>query len=46
MTDTESIPYALMLGGSFDAGYLDTAAAERLDWVWQHRVADLEQLGV
>lgn len=44
MTYGESIPCALMLGGSFDARYLGNQAAEALDWVWQHRLRDLEYL--
>ena len=46
MTYGESIPYALVLGGAFDAGYLGTQAAEGLDWVWQHKIADLEHFGL
>lgn len=42
MTYGESVPYALMLGGSFDPGYLGTQAAEGIDWVWQHRLNDLD----
>ena len=44
MTYGEAIPYALMLGGSFDPGYLGTQAAEGIDWVWQHRLNDLDGL--
>ena len=44
MTYGESVPYALMLGGSFDPGYLGTQAAEGMDWVWQHRLHDLDPL--
>lgn len=36
----------LFLCGYFDSGYLGYEAAEGLDWVWEHRVEDLEQLGV
>ncbi len=46
MTYGEAVPYVLMLGGFFDAGYLGIQAAEGVDWVWQHRVNDLGSLGV
>lgn len=42
MTYGESVPYALLLGGTFDTGYLGTQAAEGIDWVWQHRLNDLD----
>ncbi|MBK8916176.1 MAG: XamI family restriction endonuclease [Phycisphaerales bacterium] len=44
MTYGELVPYSLMLGGSFDPGYLGTQAAEGIDWVWQHRLHDLDPL--
>jgi hypothetical protein len=44
MTYGESVTYALLLGGAFDAGYLGTQAAEGIDWVWQHRLHDLDAL--
>ena len=46
MTYGNSIPFVLMLGGHFDAGYLGVQAAEGVDWVWEHRVDDVEGLGV
>lgn len=36
----------LFLCGYFDSGYLGYEAAEGIDWVWEHRVADLEKAGV
>lgn len=36
----------LFLCGYFDSGYLGYEAAENLDWVWEHRVEDLLQLGI
>lgn len=45
MTYGESVRYVLMLGGTYDAGCFGMLAAEGIDWVWQHRVGDLEQLG-
>ena len=41
MTYGESLRYALMLGGAYEAGCLGTLAAEGLDWVWQHRIEEL-----
>jgi hypothetical protein len=46
MTYGNDVPFALMLGGYCGAGYLGTQAAEGIDWVWQHRVADLQSLGL
>lgn len=36
----------LFLRGYFDAGYLGYEAAEGLDWVWEHRIEDLRQVGI
>lgn len=36
----------LFLCGYFDAGYLGYEAAEGLDWIWEHRIEDLAQLGL
>lgn len=36
----------LFLCGYFDAGYLGYEAAEGLDWVWEHRIEDLTQIGL
>jgi hypothetical protein len=36
----------LFLCGYFDTGYLGYEAAEGLDWVWEHRMDDLLQLGL
>ena len=41
-----SIRYVLLIGGYFDTGYLGYEAAEGIDWVWEHRVDDLEKLGL
>lgn len=38
------ISLTLFLCGYFDAGYLGYEAAEGIDWVWEHRIDDLEQL--
>lgn len=34
----------LFLCGYFDIGYLRYEAAEGLDWIWEHRIEDMEQL--
>jgi hypothetical protein len=36
----------LFLCGYFDTGYLRYSAAGGLDWVWEHRIDDLEAAGV
>ncbi len=36
----------LFLCGYFDAGYLGYEAAEGIDWIWEHRIKDLNQLGL
>ncbi len=38
--------YVLFLCGYFDAGYLGYEAAEGIDWVWEHRLKDLDRLGI
>ncbi len=40
------IRYVLFLCGYFDSGYWGYEAAEGIDWVWEHRIADLAQLGL
>lgn len=40
------IRYTLFLCGYFDTGYLGYEAAEGIDWVWEHRIRDLAQLGI
>jgi len=42
----EETSLLLFLCGYFDAGYLGYEAAEGLDWVWEHRIEDLERAGV
>lgn len=32
--------------GYFDSGYLGYEAAERIDWVWEHRIDDLAECGL
>ena len=39
------IAFNLFLCGYFDSGYLGYEAAEGIDWVWEHRINDLEKFG-
>lgn len=41
----EKITFDLFLCGYFDSGYLGYEAAEGIDWVWEHRIDDLEKFG-
>lgn len=40
------VVFVLFLCGYFDAAYLGYEAAEGIDWVWEHRTQDLDQLGI
>lgn len=40
------VTFVLFLCGYFDAAYLGYEAAEGIDWVWEHRIADLDKLGI
>jgi hypothetical protein len=42
----ESVRFALFLCGYFDTSYLGYEAAERIDWVWEHRMDDLLKFGL
>lgn len=42
----DELDLLLLLCGYFDAGYLGYEAAEGLDWIWEHRVEDLEIAGL
>ncbi len=41
-----NVSYSLFLCGYFDSGYLGYEAAEGIDWIWEHRIEDLTQLGI
>jgi hypothetical protein len=41
-----SVPFVLFLCGYFGSDYLGYEAAEGIDWVWEHRIEDLSQLGL
>jgi len=42
----EKVKFILFLCGYFDSGYLGYEAAEEIDWVWEHRMDDLNQIGL
>ena len=42
----KTITFDLFLCGYFDSGYLGYEAAEGIDWVWEHRIDDLEHFGL
>ena len=42
----DGVRYGLFLCGYFDSGYLGYEAAEGIDWVWEHRIDELEQFGL
>ena len=42
----EDVRYILFLCGYFDSGYLGYEAAERIDWVWEHRIDELAKFGL
>ena len=42
----ENVQFVLFLCGYFDAAYLGYEAAEGIDWIWEHRTQDLDQLGI
>lgn len=42
----DSVRFIMFLCGYFDGGYLGYSAQEGIDWVWEHRISDLEKLGL
>jgi adenine-specific DNA-methyltransferase len=40
----QNIQFILLLCGYFEPGYLGYEASEGIDWVWEHRLDDLDQL--
>ena len=42
----DGVRFVLFLCGYFNSGYLGYEAAEGIDWVWEHRVEDLVELGL
>jgi hypothetical protein len=45
-THGDDVVFVLFLCGYFDAAYLGFSASEGLDWIWEHRTQDLDQLGL
>jgi hypothetical protein len=41
-----SAEFVLFLCGYFDTPYLGYEAGEGIDWIWEHRVEDLDELGL
>lgn len=41
-----NVSYNLFLCGYFDSAYLGYEAAEGIDWIWEHRIEDMEKLGI
>lgn len=42
----DNVSYLLFLCGYFDSGYVGYKAAEGIDWIWQYRTGDMDQLGI
>lgn len=42
----DEIKFILFLCGYFGTNYLEYEAAEGIDWVWEHRIDDLEGFGI
>ena len=42
----DNVKLVLFLCGYFDSGYLGYEAAEGIDWIWEHRIEDLNGLGI
>lgn len=42
----KGVRFNLFLCGYFDSGYLGYEAAEGIDWVWEHRIEDMAELGL
>src|SRR5258708_5473752 len=42
----KDVEFILFLCGYFNAGYLGYEAADGMDWVWEHRIEDMKQLGL
>ena len=42
----DKVVFVLFLCGYFDGAYLGYEAAEGIDWIWEHRASDLDQLGI
>ena len=45
-TRDNNVTFVLFLCGYFDSAYLGYEAAEGIDWIWEHRITDMDQLGI
>ncbi|HUY81847.1 MAG TPA: XamI family restriction endonuclease [Acidobacteriaceae bacterium] len=41
-----NVAFVLLLCGYFDAAYLGYEAAEGIDWIWEHRIDEIDLLGI
>ena len=41
-----SIQFAYFLSRNLGSGYLGYEAATEIDWIWEHRIDDFEELGL
>lgn len=41
-----NITFILFLCGYFDTSYLGYEASEGIDWIWEHRISDFENIGI
>ena len=46
LTHGNDVRFLLFLCGYFDSGYLGYEAAEGIDWIWEHKISDMEHLGL
>ena len=46
LTYGDDVRILLFLCGYFDSGYLGYEAAEGIDWIWEHRISDMEHMGL
>lgn len=42
----DQVELVLFLCGYFNAGYLGYEAADGMDWIWEHRIEDMDQFGL
>jgi hypothetical protein len=42
----DEVEFILFLCGYFNAGYLGYEAADGMDWIWEHRIEDMDLLGL
>lgn len=42
----DDVRFVLFLCGYFNSGYLGYSAADGIDWIWEHRIEDMAELGL